>query len=162
MLFVGIRTLNYSAEMALQDADGTTTTKSADGFRLALMVAFSLIAGAALFFATPLIVTTALFNVEQDPMPFNLIAGGIRIALLLAYLGAISLLKDVRRLFEYHGAEHKAVFAFESGDPLDVASAARQTRFHPRCGTSFLLIVMLVAIVLFGLLDAILLRASAG
>ena len=162
MLFVGIRTLNYSAEMALQDADGTTTAKSADGFRLALMVAFSLIAGAALFFATPLIVTNALFDVQQDPMTFNLIAGGIRIALLLAYLGGISLVKDVRRLFEYHGAEHKAVFAFESGAPLDVETASRQSRFHPRCGTSFLLIVMLAAIVLFGLLDAILLRALGG
>lgn len=176
MLSVGIRTLNYSAEMALQDADGKPSaqegkdngtgappqTKGSDGIRLALMVAFSLVAGAALFFATPLIVTNALFDVQQDPLTFNLIAGGIRIALLLAYLGGISLIKDVRRLFEYHGAEHKAVFAFESGAPLDVATASRQTRFHPRCGTSFLLIVMLAAIVLFGLLDAILLRALGG
>ncbi len=176
MLMVGIRTLNYSAEIALQNAGDQppvpekkgngggehAETKSADGIRLALMVAFSLLAGAALFFATPLIVTNALFNVQQDPLTFNFIAGGIRIGLLLAYLGGISLMKDVRRLFEYHGAEHKAVFAFESGGTLDVATASRQSRFHPRCGTSFLLIVMLAAIVLFGLLDAILLRALGG
>jgi len=176
MLFVGIRTLNYSAEMALQDAgdgepgpdekgNGTAPLPAAngsEGVRLALMVAFSLVVGAALFFATPLIVTNAMFDVQQDPMSFNAIAGGIRLALLLAYLGGISLLKDVRRLFEYHGAEHKAVFAFESGATLDVASASRQSRFHPRCGTSFLLVVMLAAILLFGLLDAILLRALGG
>lgn len=174
MLMVGIRTLNYSAEVALKDDGSSPSTsgdnghgvpperKGAENLRLALMVGFSLVAGAALFFATPLIVTNALFNVQQDPLAFNVIAGGIRIGLLLAYLAGISLMKDVRRLFEYHGAEHKAVFAFESGGALDVATASRQSRFHPRCGTSFLLIVMLAAIILFGMLDAILLRALGG
>jgi len=180
MLFIGIRTLNYSAEIAMQDlrpgdaaagsngsgSKGKNGTGNATGpgkrlnenLRLGLTVAFSLLAGVALFFATPLLVTTTLFNVDQDPMRFNILAGGIRLALLLGYLSLISLIKDVRRLFEYHGAEHKAVFAFESGAELDVSSAARQSRFHPRCGTSFLLIVMLVAILLFGLLDALLIR----
>lgn len=173
MLFVGIRTLNYSAEIAMQDAEapdgsngnGTHPPKSAsssDNLRLGLTVAFALVVGVAIFFATPLLVTTALFQVDQDPVWFNIIAGAIRLLLFLTYLGAISLMKDVRRLFEYHGAEHKAVFAFESGAELDVPSAARYTRFHPRCGTSFLLIVMLVSILLFGFIDALLIRWLGG
>jgi len=125
---------------------------------LALTVTVSLLIGVAIFFVTPLVVTTTLFGVEQQPVWFNLIAGGIRIALLLAYLSAISMIKDIKRLFEYHGAEHKAVFAFELGEELEISAAARQSRFHPRCGTSFLLIVMFVAIILFSILDAILIR----
>jgi uncharacterized protein YqhQ len=169
MLFVGIRTLNYSAEVAMADLEpgGNGNGKKAaaspsDNFRLGLTVAFALLVGVAIFFATPLLVTTALFNVEQDPIRFNMIAGGIRLLLLLGYLAAISLMKDVRRLFEYHGAEHKAVFTFESGSDLDVASARGYTRFHPRCGTSFLLIVMLVSILLFGFIDALLIRWLGG
>ena len=173
MLFIGIRTLNYSAEVAVQDLESPgekkkngngrpATGSSPDNLRLGLTVAFALLVGVAIFFATPLLVTTALFNVEQDPVRFNMIAGGIRLLLLLGYLGAISLMKDVRRLFEYHGAEHKAVFTFESGSSLDVDSARGYTRFHPRCGTSFLLIVMLVSILLFGFIDALLIRWLGG
>jgi uncharacterized protein YqhQ len=171
MLFIGIRTLNFSAEVAMLDAEsaggsnGNGSPKApaaSDNFRLGLTVAFALIVGVAIFFATPLLVTTALFQVDQDPVRFNIIAGGIRLVLLLVYLGAISLMKDVRRLFEYHGAEHKAVFAFEAGAELDIPSTARYTRFHPRCGTSFLLIVMLVSILLFGFVDALLIRWLGG
>jgi uncharacterized protein YqhQ len=167
MLFVGIRTLNYSAEVAMADLEPGGNGKKAaapasENLRLALTVAIALLAGVAIFFATPLLVTTALFNVEQDPVRFNMIAGGIRLLLLVGYLAVISLMKDVRRLFEYHGAEHKAVFTFESGSDLDVASARGYTRFHPRCGTSFLLIVMLVSILLFGFIDALLIRWLGG
>jgi uncharacterized protein YqhQ len=76
--------------------------------------------------------------------------------LFLAYLVAISRMKDVQKLFAYHGAEHKAVFAFEKGGELNVENASRQSRFHPRCGTSFLLTVLLAAIMSFALLDALL------
>jgi uncharacterized protein YqhQ len=168
MLFIGIRTLNYSAAVALMDAGKengnapSPRSQKAENARLTILVGVSLLAGVALFFATPLVVTSLLFNVQQDPLLFNLIAGGIRVALLLCYLGGISTLKDVRRLFEYHGAEHKAIFAYEAGAGLDVASAARQSRFHPRCGTSFLLVVMLSSIILFGLLDALLIMSLGG
>jgi uncharacterized protein YqhQ len=165
MMYIGIRTLNYSAEVAFQDAslDANTVRAGSPGMNgskknlaLAFTAGISLLAGIAIFFVTPLIVTTSLFSVEQDPLTFNLIAGGIRIALLLSYLLIISTMKEVKRLFQYHGAEHKAVFAFERGDDLEVSAAARQSRFHPRCGTSFLLIVMIVAIVLFSVLDTLL------
>jgi uncharacterized protein YqhQ len=163
MLIIGLRSLNYSAEAALgsdgngRPGNGEPPEKSSAGenLRLALALAAALLAGAAIFFLVPLVITTVLFHVDQQPLTFNMIAGAIRLALFLAYLIAISMMKDVRRIFEYHGAEHKAVFAFEREEGLSVESAARQTRFHPRCGTSFLLIVMLVAILLFGLLDTL-------
>lgn len=168
MMAIGIRTLNFSAEIAMEDGDLRTGTSGngsqrlqntwRDNLRLSATVAFSLAVGVAVFFVTPLAVTTFFFDVEQEPLWFNLIAGGVRIALLLGYLAGISMLKDIRRLFEYHGAEHKAVFAFEKGEALTVEAAARQSRFHPRCGTSFLLIVMFVAIVLFSVLDALLIQ----
>jgi len=82
------------------------------------------------------------------------VAGAIRLTILLAYLVIISLMKDVKRLFEYHGAEHKAVFTFEQMGDLTPASAAQFTRFHPRCGTSFILIVMVVSMLLFSALDS--------
>lgn len=169
MMVIGMRTLNFSAEIAFQDVDGSEKANgdprsngSAKGspkenVKLGLVVAFSLAAGIALFFVTPLFVATFFFNVGQEPLVFNLVTGGIRAGLLLLYLLAISMLKDVRRLFQYHGAEHKAVFAFERGRQLDVAAAAAQSRFHPRCGTSFLLVVMIVSILLFSVLDVMVL-----
>jgi uncharacterized protein YqhQ len=133
-------------------------SSASDRIKIAATVAFSVAVGVAVFFVTPLAVTTFLFDVEQEPLWFNLIAGGVRVGILLGYLVAISMLKDIRRLFEYHGAEHKAVFAFEKGEPLTVEAAMRQSRFHPRCGTSFLLIVMFVAIILFSVLDVVLMQ----
>ena len=166
MLIIGLRALNYSAEAALGsdltqgsgngDVSGPRKSAAGENMRLGLTLAGALLAGLAIFFLTPLAITTAWFHVEQQPLAFNLIAGAIRLTLFLAYLLAISTMKDVRRLFEYHGAEHKVVFTFEREEDLTVNSASRQTRFHPRCGTSFLLIVMLVAILLFGLLDTLL------
>jgi uncharacterized protein YqhQ len=168
MLIVGLRALNFSAEAALETEPGDSSAgengkpsgegTSGENLRLGLTLAAALLAGTAVFFLTPLLITTAWFHVDQQPLAFNLIAGAIRLTLFLAYLVAISRMKDVRRLFEYHGAEHKVVFTFERGEDLSVNSAAGHTRFHPRCGTSFLLVVMLVAILLFGLLDTVMIR----
>ncbi|MBI4535471.1 MAG: DUF1385 domain-containing protein [Ignavibacteriae bacterium] len=168
MMVIGIRTLNYSAEIAMADAEQKDTKNGngqqrkassvPDSVKLGMTVVVSLLIGAAIFFVTPLVATTWLFDIEQDPSLFNLMAGGIRIGLLLAYLGLISLMKDIKRLFQYHGAEHKAVFAFEFGEELVIPAAAKQIRFHPRCGTSFLLIVMFVSILLFSLLDMLLIN----
>jgi uncharacterized protein YqhQ len=94
-----------------------------------------------------------------DPVLFNLTAGAIRMGLLLAYMWGISFLKDIGRVFQYHGAEHKSIFVHERRDPLDVASARLQSRFHPRCGTSFILIVAMVCIGFFSAFDAVLLQA---
>lgn len=165
MLFIGIETLNFSAEVAMQDVEAEKRAKGngkplekekkPSNVRLALTVLFSLVVAVAIFFVTPIVITTKLFNVEQDAFWFNLIAGGIRISILLVYLGVIAMMKDVKRLFEYHGAEHKAVFTFESQADLTAESALRFTRFHPRCGTSFILIVMVIAMLMFSVLDSL-------
>jgi uncharacterized protein YqhQ len=103
----------------------------------------------------PIFVTTQVFHFEQNAFEFNLVAGLIRITILLGYLFAIALSKEIQRLFQFHGAEHKTVFAFELTDQLIPPAVQIHSRFHPRCGTSFLLIVMFVAILAFGLLDAV-------
>lgn len=89
------------------------------------------------------------FAEDKRPLLYNLISGGFRAAILLGYIWAISRLPDIRRVFEYHGAEHKAVFAFETGGPLTVGRAQEFTTLHPRCGTSFLVVVVAVSIVVF-------------
>lgn len=167
MMYLGIRTLNYSAEIAMQDAEREEEAKKGKNgvevkpkgqttVALVATLIIALLLGIAIFFVTPLVVTTHIFQLEQQAFEFNLVAGIIRISILLAYLGAISLMKDIRRLFQYHGAEHKSVFAFELSSDLIPLQVQKHSRFHPRCGTSFLLIVMFVAILSFSLLDVLL------
>lgn len=160
MLGVGIRALNFSAEAAVQDADplAKPTSEGKRNVALGLTVIISLLAAIGLFFALPLYVATAALDVEQQPFFFNLVAGGIRVMIFLGYLLLLTMMKDIYRLFQYHGAEHKTVFAMENGADLSVATCRARSRFHPRCGTSFLLVVMVVAIVLFALLDAVLIQ----
>ena len=181
MLVVGIRTLNFSAEVAMADAgkaSGQTETSekpssnevrssddrrspknkrpSRDRLMLGVTVTVAFALAIALFFVTPLVLTSVVFSADQSPVLFNLLAGAIRLAIFLTYLLAIARMRDVQRLFAYHGAEHKAVFAYEGGRELTVESARTQSRFHPRCGTSFLLVVMVSAILVFALLDGFL------
>jgi uncharacterized protein YqhQ len=175
VMFLGIKHLNFSADVAMKDAEEADRLKEASGGNnkkkkrknkkkksggmstgsTVFTVSFALIAGVGLFFAFPLFVTTKLFNIEKDAFAFNLVAGSIRIGLFLAYIYLISLMKDVKRLFRYHGAEHKTIYAFESGDELTVAAARPFTTLHPRCGTSFLVMVMLVSLIFFSFLDSI-------
>lgn len=174
MMSIGIRTLNFSADIAIDDAEEEERKKTeaegktfkakkksggstAAGTALTLLIAFGI--ALLLFFVTPLYIATALFDVEQHALGFNLVSGGIRVFILLGYLYIISRLKDVQRLFQYHGAEHKAVFAFEKGLDLTVENTRIQSRFHPRCGTSFVLQVALVAILCFAVLDWLLILA---
>ncbi len=97
----------------------------------------------------PLLAATELKKIDPalgGRIIFNLIDGGIRLALFLLFIWGVSLWKDIRRVYEYHGAEHKTVFAFENGDPLETAAVQKYSTFHPRCGTSFLMTVMLISI----------------
>lgn len=167
MMVIGIKTLNYSAEIAMQDAeemenkDKEENKKKKSGTSnlsliLTLLVALGI--GIAIFFVLPLFLTTKLFNLGDDVLLFNLVAGIIRLTILLIYIIGISKMKDIHRIFQYHGAEHKLVFNFEDGKKLSVENAKKFTTFHPRCGTSFLIVVMLVAILSFAVLDAIILK----
>jgi uncharacterized protein YqhQ len=117
---------------------------------LALNLAFSL--GFFIFFykLVPLYLATAVqrrYSVAGNTIVFNLVDGGIRIVLFLAFLFVLAQWKDIQRVFEYHGAEHKVVWAFEKRGPMDIPTARACSRFHPRCGTSFLLVVMAIAMV---------------
>jgi uncharacterized protein YqhQ len=167
MLYLGIQTLNWSGEIAMMDEYAKQSKTNGDGVNakktpkrqtkagLVLSLVLALSFGLAIFFVTPLLITTKVFHLEQTAFAFNLAAGGIRIAMLLVYLLLISFLKDIHRLFQYHGGEHKAVFSFELRDDLRPEVVQERSRFHPRCGTSFLLIVMFVAIVSFAFLDTL-------
>ncbi len=149
---IGLATLNWSADIAFPE-DASKASGSGAGAWLSNMVALALAVG--LFFVAPLWLTTRLLSIEQQALGFNLVSGGLRIAFFLIYLGLISLIKDVRRLFEYHGAEHKAVYTFEAGQPLTVEMAQKFPTQHPRCGTSFLFIVLIAAILTFALIDTL-------
>lgn len=168
VMVIGIKHLNFSADIAMKDAELVDKQKKTgkkdkkkkekDGGMSPLSTFFTvtvaLAIGIGLFFAFPLFATTKLFNIEKDAFAFNLVAGSIRIVLFLAYIYLISLMKDIKRLFRYHGAEHKTIFAFESALGLNVENARSQGRLHPRCGTSFLVMVMLVSLLFFAILDS--------
>lgn len=153
-LFLGISALRFSAEMALEAEGRKKKSKTSDlGLDLWMILSFCL--GILLFFYLPLFFAS-LFGVEQNGLLFNLVAGAFRMTIFFLYIWGITLLKDVKRLFQYHGAEHKSIFCYESGTDLSVQTAKRHSRLHPRCGTSFLVAVMGFAILLFALLDTLL------
>ncbi len=118
-------------------------------------VAFALLLGISLFFILPLYLTTEIFSIERKALLFNFVSGAIRIIFFLTYVWGISFMKDVRRLFQYHGAEHKSIFAFEQKIFLSPENTQKFSTFHPRCGTSFLVMVMLIALIFFAFLDSI-------
>ncbi len=165
MLSVGIRMLNFSATIAMQDLgsdggnDNARPARSKKNERIGTAAAFfvSLVFAVGLFFILPLVLTTSLFDVAQQPLAFNLLAGAIRLGIFLGYLAAIARIPDVKRLFMYHGAEHMTVFAYERLRSVSVDTARAQSRFHPRCGTSFLLVVVVASIVVFAFADALIL-----
>jgi len=150
-LVLGIQALNYSANQALAEEEKPPSSWTM-GFTFTVALCF----GVFLFFLVPLFLTKwlrfAIPGVAESGMVFNLVDGIIRLIIFLAYLWGISFLKDIQRIFQYHGAEHKSIFAFEAGEELLIDRVKGFGYLHPRCGTSFLLIVMVVSIFIFGLL----------
>ena len=150
-LKIGYSTLQWSANIITDEEKNKISNKFVD----VLLTVFSVSLALALFFAAPIGLTSWLFDKDQDAFIFNVISGMFRVVFFIIYLGLISLMKDVRRLFQYHGAEHKTVYNFESGKKLNVFNAQQFPTQHPRCGTSFLFIIMIVAILSFALLDSV-------
>jgi len=153
-LVLGMQGLSKSAELFERgEEDGEAEPEGRWAMALTMVLAFAL--GIGIFFFLPLGATQLLSRwwapVGGSSLLFNLLEGLIRIAVFFLYLVIISFLPDVRRFYQYHGAEHKSIFAFEDGEDLDVANARRKSRLHPRCGTSFLMTVMVVAILAFSL-----------
>jgi uncharacterized protein YqhQ len=151
-LVLGIRALNFSANHAMSDAG---KGKEPGAWTMGLTIFVALCFGMFLFFLVPLFLTRWLRFVmpllSESGLFFNLVDGVLRMAIFLAYLWTISRIGEIRRVFEYHGAEHKSIFAFESGEELRVDRVKGFPILHPRCGTSFLLIVMVVSILAFAL-----------
>src|SRR5882762_1547615 len=144
-LHLGMKSLIWSANMNAGGNDIVIGKKEITG-----SVAFAAIFGLALFLGLPLLLAGLAVR-RSGSFLFVVVEGVIRVALVLGYLSAMALLPDVRRVFQYHGAEHKTINAFESGWPLEVSSVRRASLLHPRCGTGFLLVVMVVSIVVFSL-----------
>ena len=154
-LITGIKALNFSANEAMVEEKGEEKTEELSSWAMAGTMAIAFGFGILLFFILPLYVTkwlTQLAVISDNNIVFNLVDGVIRVAIFLLYIWSISRMKDIQRVFQYHGAEHKSIFAFEAGDDLTVSNVRGYSRLHPRCGTSFLLIVMLVSIVIFSLI----------
>ena len=157
---LGVKALRFSMNASL--ADLAKNPEKPDqkpvelpGWVLALNLAFSLLMFIFMYKFVPLFLATRIgdfFPSGHQRLEINLIDGAIRLGLLIVFLYAISLMKDMRRMFQYHGAEHKVVFNYESGQPVNVENAQKFVTFHPRCGTSFLLVVMLIAIPVYAFL----------
>jgi len=149
-LVIGMKALSFSANEAISEGE-----EKSDMSPLAMggTIAVALLFGILLFFILPLFLTKLLVPYIGDSnIVFNLVDGFIRVIVFLIYVYSISRMNDIQRVFQYHGAEHKSIFAFEAGIALTVENVKRFSRLHPRCGTSFLLIVMLVSIVVFSLI----------
>jgi uncharacterized protein YqhQ len=142
-LHLGMKSLIWSANMNAGGNDIVIGKKEITG-----SVAFAGVFGLGLFLGLPLLLAGLAVH-RSGGFLFVVVEGVIRVALVLGYLSAIALLPDVRRVFQYHGAEHKTINAFESGWPLDVASVRRASLLHPRCGTGFLIVVLVVSVVVF-------------
>jgi uncharacterized protein YqhQ len=152
-MWLGIRALNFSANEALESEEGKKEQIGplAMAGTMVLALAFAL----GLFFGLPLLLTHLLgekYAAFTGNVLFNLTDGAIRVTLFLGYVSGISFMKDIRRVFEYHGAEHKVIGAYEAGEELTVANARRHTCIHPRCGTSFLMVVIVLSILLFSMI----------
>lgn len=143
-MVLGVQVLSRSANMSLEEEE-----EELSGWALGVTVLISMTFGVGLFFVAPLIAIRSLDSVIESDGVSNGIEGILRLAMFLTYIFLIGRLKDIRRVFEYHGAEHMAVHAYEHGDPLEVDYVRPYPTAHNRCGTAFLLIVMFVAILVF-------------
>jgi uncharacterized protein YqhQ len=156
-LVIGYKALSRSAEIAgLEEtaAGGSRKNKVRDALAAWLSFGFALMVSIGIFMYLPLWLVSMVVP-DDSALLFNTLAGVIRIILFVAYLMLISLWKEIRRVFEYHGAEHKAIFTFEDNRELTLDNMRPYTTLHPRCGTSFLLLVGILCILLYSVLDAL-------
>ena len=145
-LILGMKSLSFSAQAAGEEDEQLTDKELIGTIILAIGLA------CVLFVAIPTFAAKFFHALTDDPIILNLAEGVLRLIIFLAYLFAISQMKDIQRVFQYHGAEHKTIFCYEADLPLTVENVKKFPRLHPRCGTAFLLIVMLVSIFVFAFL----------
>ena len=146
-MIMGLRALNFSAnQVAESEGEEITATE------ITITMLIALVLGILLFVVIP---TGAVHLVRKSVESIavqNIIEGIIRIAIFLGYVWAVARMEDIKRVFEYHGAEHKVIYTFEAGEPLTIENARQKSTLHPRCGTAFLLVVMVVSILVFSFL----------
>lgn len=176
-MVIGVKTLMYSASFYDEEEDADTKSdtgkaggskndrsgkkektpeqqKKSDDLMMYGTVAFSLIFAIALFMMLPAFIGELIDRVIDNRILMSVIEGVVRLAIFLGYVAAISLMKDIQRVFMYHGAEHKTINCFEAGVPLTPENVKKYSRYHKRCGTSFLFIVMIISIIVFMFIDA--------
>ena len=151
---LGFRALKFSANAALGEVPVSQDGKKFEisGWMAAVNIIFSVGFFIFMYKFLPLVAATELKKVNPlfgQQIIFNLVDGIIRIALFLLFIWGVSLMKDIHRVYEYHGAEHKTVYAFENGDPLRTGMVQKYSTYHPRCGTSFLMTVMIISILFY-------------
>ncbi|HDQ04441.1 MAG TPA: DUF1385 domain-containing protein [Deltaproteobacteria bacterium] len=147
MMFVGIKALMFSAEVALSEEE-----KKPKGWEMSLSFVISFTVAIFFFVVVPAFFFTQIKHHIDNLLLLNLLEGCIRLSIFLCFLASTLLLNDMRRVYMYHGAEHKTVFAWENGQELTVQNVKDFSTRHPRCGTSFILFVMLISIIVFSLL----------
>ena len=145
-LILGLKALSFSAQAAGEEDEQLSDKE------LAGTIIFAIALACVLFVAIPTAAAKFLHSITEDPFIFNLAEGFLRLIIFLLYIFAISRTKDIQRVFQYHGAEHKTIFCYEADLPLTVENVKKFPRLHPRCGTAFLLIVMIVSIFVFAFL----------
>ena len=142
-LYDGMKALAYSAQVSGEDEEQLTKKE------MVMTILTSVALAVGLFIVIPTWSMRFLHSVTSDPLVLNLSEGVLRMVIFLAYIGAISSMKDIQRVFQYHGAEHKTIYTYEAGLPLEVANVRPFSTLHPRCGTNFLMIVMLISMFVF-------------
>ncbi len=159
-MVIGVRALTYSAEFFVE-GDGTEEKgkfetwlyaklgKKADDVILALSILFAFVFAMILFGAVPTALVSFLRGFIDNNMVLSAIEGVMKIAVFIIYILAISRMKDIKRVFQYHGAEHKTIHCYESGQEVTVENARKFTTLHPRCGTSFIFFVLMISIIIF-------------
>ena len=145
-LVMGIKELTFSANQSEENEEEQLSNSEA-----VFTTVISLALGIGLFMVLPSVISSFIFKTSR--IHANLVEALLRLLFFLVYIWGISFSKDVRRVFQYHGAEHKTIFTYENGEELTAENAEKYATLHPRCGTSFLLIVMLTAIIVFSLMD---------
>jgi len=145
-LVLGIRSLLYSANVSLEEEEAEIS-----GWFVWLLLAVSLAVAVVLFFMAPLFLANLIKPYITSALVFSLVEGLIRVAIFVIYLGLISMVPDIKRYFAYHGAEHKSINAYEAGVPMEVEAVKKYGTAHRRCGTSFLFVVLIIAIIVFAL-----------
>ena len=170
---VGVKALMRSADLAPEEMQEEPSkfdlwlekTLGSEAFQKAIVgiaVAMGLGLSILLFFLLPMTIASFFDKIIPSILGINLLEGLIRMIIFLAYMVLISRMKEMRRVFSYHGAEHKTIRCYECGLPLTVENVRAQTRFHPRCGTSFLLVIMVISVLLFSVASSLLLAVFPG